>query len=129
VANPRTVYRFVQVSDPQDEALVDDFESDLASGKRPFRREKVYPELREGMSVFGSLKAAREAWEMMRAAAEGRGQALRAGEFIAEVQLGSDRGFDLEDLQETDEHMTVWGDPADLAAAVSRIYPAITTED
>jgi len=46
------------------------------------------------------------------------------GYFIAEVALVPDEGFEIEDLGEPDEHLTVWGDADKLAAAVRRIYPA-----
>jgi hypothetical protein len=91
---------------------------------RPFRREKAYPDLMDGMSVFGSHKAARERWETIRQAADQRGQEVRVGYFIAEVMLAPGQGFEIEDLGEPDEHLTVWGDAAKLTAAVRRIYPA-----
>jgi hypothetical protein len=119
----------VGVSSPDDPALVDDFQSDRVTGKRPFRREKVYPELQDGMSTFGSLSAARAQWKSVSEAAAKRGQAVRMGHFIAAVELEPDLGFSIEDLNEPDEHLTIWGDPARLAGAVHRIYPATTVTD
>jgi hypothetical protein len=90
------------------------------------RREKVYDELRDGMSMFGSLEAARERWATMHEIAESRGEGVRAGNYIAEVVLRPGLGFDIEDLGEEDEHLTIWGDPAQLQQAVRRIYPGVT---
>lgn len=106
-----------------------DFASDRDSGKRPLRREKAFPELRDGMSVFGSLAAARTLWQMVYEAAAARGQEVRMGNYVAEVELIPDQGYLLEDLGEPDEHLTIWGDPARLAGAVGRIYPATTMEE
>jgi len=129
VAESRTVYRFVRVPSVDDEALADDFVSDRVTGKRPLRREKAYPELTDGMSVFGSLGAARAERERIRAAAEKRGQEVRIGAYVAEVELLPDHGCSLEDLGEPDEHLTIWGNPAQLAGAVRRIISArIETE-
>lgn len=108
-------------------ALEDDFVSDREAGKPPWRREKVYPELRDGMSAFGSLEAARAVWEGIRQAAEKRGQEIKAGRFVAEVLLRPGSGFDVEDLGEPDEHLTIWGSADRLAAAVQHIYPASTS--
>lgn len=119
------MFRFVHVSSRDDDiALVEDFRSDREVGKPPWRREKVYPELRDGMSVFGSLQAARDQWQTIRASAEKRGQEIKAGHFIAEVLLEPENGFDIEDLGEPDEHLTIWGAPQPLAQAVQAIYPA-----
>lgn len=111
-----------------DPALVTDFRSDRDSGKSPFRREKAYPELRDGMSVFGSLEAARAQWQTVYDAATARGQEVRMGNYVAEVELRAD-GYSLEDLGEPDEHLTIWGEPSRLAGAVCRIYPAATRKE
>jgi class 3 adenylate cyclase len=81
------------------------------------------------MSAFVSDQAARAVWEDIRQAAESRGQQIRAGSYIAEVVLEPDSGFDIEDLGEPDGHLTIWGDPSQLAARVVRIYPAATLTD
>lgn len=118
------MYRFVHADSLQDPYLPMDFVSDLEAGKSPFRREKAYPELREGLSMFGSATAARAQWEAIRAAAEKRGQEIRAGHYIAEVVLEPGLGFEIEDLREPDEHLTIWGDCVQLAMSVRRIDPA-----
>ncbi len=107
-----------------DTGLVADFLSDRESGKRPSSREKKIDALQDGMSVFGSLDAARERWRDLKELADARGQGVRAGYYIAEVVLRPGKGFLLEDLREIDEHITVWGDPRALVNAVARIYPA-----
>ncbi len=75
------------------------------------------------MSVFGSLDAARARWQEMYLIASERGQDVRAGNYIAEVELAPGCGFALEDLAEPDEHLTMWGDKTRLTQAVNRIYP------
>jgi hypothetical protein len=128
VTDDRLVYRFTHTESTNDPRLRDDFRSDRESGKRPFAREKAIPELQDGMSMFGSLDAARTRWRDMAEIAASRGEDVRAGYFIAEVLLRPENDFALEDLGEVDEHLTVWGDPDRLAGAVTRIYPASTEE-
>lgn len=107
-----------------DAGLVADFLSDRESGKRPSSREKKIDALRDGMSVFGSLDAARERWRDLKELADARGQEVRAGDYIAEVLLRPGKGFLLENLEEIDEHMTIWGESQALVQAVARIYPS-----
>jgi hypothetical protein len=114
----------VHASTTDDPALVEEFRSDRESGKRPFAREKAIPELQDGMSVFASLDAARDRWQEMHEIATQRGQAVRAGHHIAAVELTPECGFSLEDLNEPDQHLTMWGEKSRLAGAVVRIYPA-----
>lgn len=116
----------MRFENPSDERLREDFLSDRLSGKRPAAREKRVPELQNGMSAFGSLEAARERWQDMSVIAASRGERVRAGDFIARVDLRPDVGFQLEDLGEVDEHVTIWGDPDALAGVVGEIYPAST---
>lgn len=124
-----TAYRFVHVESVDDPVPAEDFLSDLETGKRPLRREKVYPELQDGMSMYGSLDAARAVWQPISEAAAARGQEVRMGDHIAEVVLTRGNGYDYEDLGEPDEHLTIWGDSASLAGAVARIYAAETPSD
>lgn len=65
----------------------------------------------------------------MEAIASSRGEAVRAGYYIAEVLLRPGHGFEVEDLGEEDEHLTIWGDPDALASAVIEIYPAAIPGD
>jgi hypothetical protein len=129
VTEQMTAYRFVHVETVDDPPPVDDFVSDRDAGKRPLRRERVYPELQDGMSMYGSLDAARAVWQEVSEAAAARGQEVRMGNHVAEVVLTPGKGYDYEDLDEPDEHLTIWGDPASLADAVDRIYPAETPRD
>ena len=126
MVEPRTVYRFARIGNADDPDLENEFLSDREAGKRPFSREKAVPELRDGMSTFGSLEAARERWHEMSEIAAARGQPVRAGNFILEVELTPGSGFLLEDLGEPDEHLTIWGDKTRLAQAVTRVYAAAT---
>jgi hypothetical protein len=51
-----------------------------------------------------------------------RNEPIEIGNYIAEVELVPGRGFFIEDLDEDDEHLTIWGNPDLLAAATRRIY-------
>lgn len=82
----------------------------MEAGLRPSAREKAIPELRQGMSVYGSLDSARMVWSGLRALAETRGEPVRVGYHIAEVALEAGLSFSIEDLGEEDEHLTIWGD-------------------
>jgi hypothetical protein len=81
------------------------------------------------MSMFASLDATRERWRDMEQIALAREQPVRAGYFIAELLLRPGSEFELEDLGEVDEHLTVWGDPDALVAAVTAIYPARSSDE
>jgi hypothetical protein len=87
-----------------------------------FRREKRYPELFDGMSMYGSPEAALIHWQRCWRTAQSYGEAMRVGAYVAEVELQAGKGFEIEDLEEEDEHLTIWGDPDRLAAATRRIY-------
>lgn len=120
------MFRFVHASRRDDQDLADDFKSDEEAGLRPTAREKPIPELREGRSVYGSLAMARLVWGGLKKIADDRGQPVKVGYHIAAVRLVPDAGFSIEDLNEPDEHLTVWGDRFRLAEAVSRVYAAET---
>jgi hypothetical protein len=107
-----------------DPSLADDFKSDEEAGLRPSAREKRIPELRQGMSAYGSLVAARLVWDGLRQLADERGEPVKVGYHIASVRLVPDCGFSLEDLNEPDQHLTIWGDRHHLAGVVSRVYSA-----
>jgi hypothetical protein len=122
-------FRFVHTDDLTDPRLAADFLSDDDAGLRPTAREKHIPELRDGRSAYGSLRAARRIWEGLRQLAEERDQPVRVGHFIAEVVLTADEDFAVEDLAEPDEHLTIWGAAERLRRAVRRIYDAHTEEE
>jgi hypothetical protein len=109
-----------------DDALADDFKSDEEAELRPTAREKRVRELCKGMSAYGSLTAARLVWDSIRQRADELNQPVKVGYYIAKVELEPESGFLLEDLNEPDEHLTIWGDRHRLAGAVSRIYAAQT---
>jgi hypothetical protein len=116
----------VHVARRDDPALAEDFKSDEEVGLRPTAREKCIPELCQGRSMYGSLDAARQVWDGLHKLADQRSQVVRVGYYIAEVVLPPDAAIEIEDLGEEDEHLTVWGDAAELAALVTDIYPAET---
>lgn len=74
--------------------------------------------------MFTTLGAARQAWELPRKIAEERRQFVSVGYYIAEVNLMPNAGFLIEDLDEPDGHLTVWGEPSALAVSVAEIYAA-----
>lgn len=119
------MYRFVHIDDPDSPSLKDEFLSDRAMGKPPYgRREKKFDALRDGMSAFASLPAARARWIDMKAAADRRGEEVRAGDYVAELVFRPEDPFEVEDLGEVDEHLTIWGEPDALARSVSAVYTA-----
>lgn len=123
------MYRFVPCESTDDPDLVEYFRSDRDKGKRPSPRAKAYADLLDGMSMFGSLEAARERWRDLEALASSRGERVRVGYYVAEVILRPENGFAIEDLGQEDEHLTVWGAAEALCAAITRIYPASTKKD
>lgn len=125
---PRAVFRFVHVADREAPFLADDFRCDREVGLRASSRERAYPELQDGMSAYGAFAAAQRVWETLRAIASARGEDVRVGNYIAEVELAAGQGFSLEDLGEEDQHLTIWGEKGRLAGAVGRICPAATRE-
>lgn len=120
------VFRFVRVAVINDDALVDDFLSDAARGKKARGRSATIPDLMNGMSAFRTLDLARQRWQDIAAMARRRrpSEPIKVGEHIAWVVLRAGMGFAYEDLGHDDGHMTIWGDPADLAGAVVEIVPA-----
>jgi hypothetical protein len=120
----REVFRFVHVSDRDDPCLVDDFRSDAERHKKPRGRSAVIPGHMDGMSSFRSLTLARDRWQTIAAYALKKGQTVAIGEHIARVGLVAGQGFAYEDLGGPDGHITIWGAPDRLVAAVGGIEPA-----
>ncbi len=121
----RDVYRFVHTARVDDsESLVRDFESDRERGKAQRGRARAIPELHDGMSVFRDLDLARERWRDIAAIARNRGEAVRVGDFVAQVRLTGGQAFSYEDPGDLDGHMTLWGDKVKLASCVVDIVPA-----
>jgi hypothetical protein len=132
VDQQRTVYRFVRTADREDPDLRNDFHSDRARAALegaeyiPVDREAEFPELQDSMSVFGSPEPMRERWSRISARAAAKGQTVKLGDFIAELNLEPGEDCWIEDLGEEDQHMHLWGDPDRLASAVVIIEPAAT---
>jgi len=78
----------------------------------------------DGMSAFRTLELARSRWADIAKLAERRGGTVGVGYFIARVRLSAGQGFAVEDLGEHGGHMTIWGSPEALVAAVAEIVPA-----
>jgi hypothetical protein len=122
----REVFRFVRAATPNDRALVADFLSDAARGKRARGRSAALTGHMGGMSAFRTLALARERWRDIAALARRRrpNEPIRVGEHIARVMLRAGNGFAYEDLGHPDGHLTIWGAPNDLAGSVVEIVPA-----
>lgn len=117
------MYRFVRVGDLDDPLLREDFLSDREKGMVPlFKREKRYPERFDGMSAYGSREAAVRRWMRSREIAKERNQEMTIGAYVAEVELTPGEGFEIEDLEDPEGHLTIWGHPDRLATATRRIY-------
>lgn len=135
IAEPKVVFRFVKHADPNDDNLSDDFASDQERNKSPLPDE--HPELLTGMSAFDSEAHARKRWAELRSFAlrkrsernkrRQRPFRMSVGDYIAEVELVPDEGFEIVDLGDPDGHLTIRGDKHRLAARVSRVYPAEST--
>lgn len=125
----RRAFRFVGTDsiDPAD--LAPWFISDREDGKEPDSREREYPELQDGCSMYGTERAAQIRWAGMRKNAIYHGeQDVRVGAHIAELVLKPEEGFDIEDRDKRDQHLTVWGEAAKLAASVCRVFRAERTD-
>lgn len=120
----RDVFRFVRTASAEDPRLLDDFRSDAERGKTPRGRSATVPGLMDGMSAFRSLELARDRWQDLAQLAARRGQPVAVGDSIASVTLRSGRGFAYEDLGDPGGHMTIWGSPERLVAAVAEVVPA-----
>ena len=120
----KSAFRFVHWRDLKDPRLAQDFISDRDAGFEPLTdREREIPELQDGMSTYRTLEEGRTVWLGIARGLRRRnpGAIPRIGEYIAEVHLTHGQGFLFEDLNEVDGHMTIWGYPSDLAAAVVEI--------
>lgn len=125
VDESRPVYRFVHVSDKSDPKLRDDFRSDAERGATPFtRRERKFPELLDGMSVYGSPQGAKAEWAICAKAAADKGEPVKVGDYAAKVELAPGQGFEIEDIGAVNDHLTIWGDADQLSAAVVDIDAA-----
>jgi hypothetical protein len=78
----------------------------------------------DGMSAFRTLKLAQDRWQDLAQLAARRGQPVAVGDSIASITLSSGRGFAYEDLGGPGGHMTIWGNPERLVAAVVEVVPA-----
>lgn len=119
-----TVFRFVHASALGDVQLRADFLSDRAAGKPRRGRARSLPDLWDGLSCFRTLDLAQTRWADIAALAQARGEEPRVGSFVAQVELAAGRGFAYEDLGGDDGHLTVWGDPSQLAEAAAGIFDA-----
>jgi hypothetical protein len=121
-----TVYRIVRAGKLDHGLLAADFRSDRELGAEPeTEREELNPELLDGFSADKTLEQARRRWSDMRKAASRDGEAeVGRGRYIAECVLPPGEDFDYEDRKKRDGKLTIWGEPAKLAASVCRIEPA-----
>jgi hypothetical protein len=127
VSQPLTVFRFVRVDAIDDSRLIDDFRSDKERGKRFVGRSARISELRDGLSAFRSLELARRRWVDIEVRVHERHPAgkVKLGDHVAALLLDpGPSDFQYEDLGHDDGHMTIWGSPVNLAAAVFEIVPA-----
>jgi hypothetical protein len=103
----------------------EDFLPDAAKEEsRPDKREQEFPELLTGISTWRSEKAALEIWQGIRRSADKKGEHVRAGYFVAAVELSPGNCLEIEDLGEHEDHLYFWGAPNALASAVRRLFAA-----
>jgi len=121
----RQVFRLVHVSAVDDHALVEDMKSNAAKELPARGRERRHPEIHRGVSVFKSLPQAISRRQRIAARLDriGTGEPVRIGDYVARLVLEGP-GFGYEDRDEPDGHMTIWGEPLRLVAAVTDVSPA-----
>jgi hypothetical protein len=115
------VFRLVKTDHLDAEALEPSFYSNERKGKPPRGREVRCPEIWKSLSVYKSLKGARDLYQTI---AKRQGAKVRIGEYVAELRLEGGSGVVYEDQGRPDGHVSIWGDPLDLAACVVDIHPA-----
>jgi hypothetical protein len=115
------VFRLVTTDQLDVAALEPSFYSNQRKGKRPKGREVRCPEIWGSLSVYKSLQGARDLYRVI--AKRQRG-AVRIGEHVAELRLEGGVGFVYEEQNRADGHVSLWGEPLDLAARVVDIHPA-----
>ncbi len=101
------VYRVIKAP----HAMLEDFFSDRASGKRPRDLSPEALRRHEGFSVWNSEEHAHAIARRF----------PRLGSHIAELELP--QGARLEPFQDTPDHQTAYGDPDAFLASVVRIVP------
>lgn len=119
------VFRLVHVSEPGDDALVEDMKSNAAKGKPARAREARHPEIHRGVSVYKTYDqaAVRRRRIAARLTEQGLDEPVAIGDYVARLALVGP-GVGYEDRDEPDGHMTIWGKPLRLMAAVTDVYPA-----
>jgi hypothetical protein len=104
------VYRITKAEDVDDPALVDDFRSHYETGKPPRNVEEGWAVVHMGISCFrteGAAASTARFWPVI-------------GDHVAAVDLGPGEGFNIAETGSA-QHLTIWGDPVKLAAAVEEI--------
>lgn len=109
---PRILFRIVNTNSPGE----NDFKSYSGLGQRPFRDDPNLTRLATGLSMFGSLEAAR---------AKGMGRPWGSRGYIAELHLPDDDRVIIQKTTRDPDHFTVWGDEALIRASVTRVVPIL----
>jgi len=134
VREPKTVFRYVKHDSADHPDFVQNFLPDRDNPDKNRVDPLEHPDYSLGMSVFATESQARDNWsEVFRKLSEGsskrnkrrkRTPRLKMGDFIAEVELVPDAGFELAGPPDRRGHMTLRGDCHRLAKATKRVYPA-----
>lgn len=119
------VFRIVRTADIEDPNLVESFRSNADLGKPAVGRAERLPALHRGISVFKTRAQAADRRRRIveRLTRGGSRESLRIGDHVATLRLVG-ASFRVEDRDDADGHMTVWGDASSLAAAVVEIVDA-----
>lgn len=99
---------------------MESFRSNRSLSRPPRGRERAIPEVHDAVSVYKTAEQARDLWLGIKE----KHPNPRIGNYIAEVRLEAGEDFMLEDLDEPDGHVEVWGDALKLAESVVDISPA-----
>jgi hypothetical protein len=110
--NAFDVFRIVRTDESDDPVLLNSFRSNYELGGEPRRVERSSTVIHMGISVYTDGDVARETAERF----------PKLGDFIARLDLQPGHGFNYSPTGHP-LHLTMWGDPVKLAAAVADIYP------
>jgi hypothetical protein len=112
LGGPLTVFRITKSDQPDDDALLDSFKSNYELGRKPRRAEIKSTPVHMGISVYLALERAAD---LARALPQ-------IGEYVARVELRPEIGAAFA-LTAEPGHLTVWGRPLQLRAAIADIVP------
>jgi len=101
------VYRIVRTADSESPEFAGSFKSSWELGLPPRGRERTYPLIRRGVSV----------WETQEAAIRTALSYPQIGHYVAELRLTRETGATYYRWEKPSGHLTIWGDALNLASS------------